>query len=126
MQVLSKNSWATFKGLSRGHYWRDGIQEIHNFWVYGAYLNEFLIFLREIFFGGKILPISCDKHQKFDYGCSSHPGNEAQKSRFNRNEMKYSNWFNFFRREDGHCFPIQSKLKIPNLMFQDSDMNFRG
>ena len=48
------------------------------FKVFGVYLSEFLIFHHEIFFGSKILPSSCDKHQNFDYGCSSYPGNEAQ------------------------------------------------
>ena len=52
------------------------------FKVFVVYLSEFLIFLHEIFFGSKILPISCDKHQNFDYGCSSYPGNEAQSSDF--------------------------------------------
>ena len=47
------------------------------FKVFVVYLSEFLIFLHEIFFGSKILPISCDKHQNFDYGCSGYPGNEA-------------------------------------------------
>ena len=50
------------------------------FKVFGVYLIEFLIFLHEIFFGSTILLSSCDKYQKFDYGC--YPGNEAQKSRF--------------------------------------------
>ena len=48
------------------------------FEVFGAYLSEVLIFLHEIFFDSKILQSSCDKHQKFDYGCSVYPGNEAQ------------------------------------------------
>ena len=52
------------------------------FEVFGAYLSEFLIFHREIFFGNKILPSSCDKNQKFDYGCSTYPGNEAQSPDF--------------------------------------------
>ena len=52
------------------------------FEVFGAYLSEFFIFLREIFFGSKILPSSCDKHQNFDYGCSRYPGNEAQSPDF--------------------------------------------
>ena len=50
--------------------------------VFGVYLSEFLIFLCEIFFGGKILPSSCDKHQNFDYGCSRYSGNEAQSPNF--------------------------------------------
>ena len=41
--------------------------------IFGAYLSKFLISLHEIFFGSKILPISCDKHQKFDYGYSRYP-----------------------------------------------------
>ena len=52
------------------------------FKVFGVYLSEFLIFLHEIFFGSKILPSSCDKHQKFDHGCSRYPGNEAQSPDF--------------------------------------------
>ena len=48
------------------------------FKVFRVYLSEFLIFLHENFFGSKILPSSCDKHQNLDYGCSSYPGNEAQ------------------------------------------------
>ena len=47
------------------------------FEVFGVYLSEFLIFLHEIFFGSEILPNYCDKHQNFDYGFSSYPGNEA-------------------------------------------------
>ena len=45
------------------------------FW---EYLRECLIFLREIFFGSKILSSTCDKDQKFDYECSNYPGNKAQ------------------------------------------------
>ena len=53
------------------------------FKVFGVYLSEFLIFLHEIVFGSKILsPSSCDKHQKFDYGCSSYFGNVAQSPDF--------------------------------------------
>ena len=52
------------------------------FKVFGVYLSEFLTFLHEIFFGSKIRPSSCDKHQNFDYGCSSYPGNEAQSPDF--------------------------------------------
>ena len=52
------------------------------FKVFGVYLSEFLIFLHEIFFGGKILPSSCNKHQNFDYGYSRYPGNEAQSPDF--------------------------------------------
>ena len=47
-----------------------------------VYLEEFLVFLHEIFFGSKIIPSSCDKHQNFDYGCSRYPGNEAQSPDF--------------------------------------------
>ena len=54
------------------------------FKVFGVYLSEFLIFLHEIFFGSKILPSSCDKHQNFDYECSSYPVNEAQSPDFGR------------------------------------------
>ena len=50
--------------------------------VFGAYLRDFLIFLREILFASKILPSSCDKNQKFDYGCSRYPGNEAESPDF--------------------------------------------
>ena len=54
------------------------------FEVFGAYVSEFLISLPEIFSGSKILPSSCDEHQKFDYGCSSYRGNEAQSPNFGR------------------------------------------
>ena len=82
IKILLGNLWNNFRnfiglwGVSRDHYWRGVIQEI--FEVLGAYLSGFLIFLREILFGSKILPSTCDKHQKFDYGCSIYPGNEAQ------------------------------------------------
>ena len=52
------------------------------FKVFGVYLSDFLIILHEIFFGSKILPISCNKHQNFDYEFSRYPGNEAQSSDF--------------------------------------------
>ena len=39
-------------------------------------------FPHEIFFGSKILPSSCVKHQNFDYGRSRYPGNEAQSPDF--------------------------------------------
>ena len=52
------------------------------FKVFGIYPSEFLIFLYEVFFGSKILLVSCDKHQKFGYRCSSYPGNEAQSPDF--------------------------------------------
>ena len=48
------------------------------FKVFGVYLSEFLIFLHEIFFGRKILSISCDKYQNFDFWCSSYSENEAK------------------------------------------------
>ena len=48
------------------------------FKVFGVYLSGFLIFLHEIFFGSKILPSSCDEHQKFDYWCFSYFGKEAK------------------------------------------------
>ena len=51
---------------------------------FGVYLSEFLIFLHEIIFGSKILSRSCDKHQNFDNGCPSCPGNEAQSPDFGR------------------------------------------
>ena len=52
------------------------------FKVFGVYLSEFWIFLHQIVFGSKLLPSSYDKHQNFDYGCSSYPGNEAQRPDF--------------------------------------------
>ena len=52
------------------------------FKVFGVYLSEFLIFLHQIFFDSKILQSSCDKHQNFDHGSSSYPGNEAQSPDF--------------------------------------------
>ena len=54
------------------------------FKVFGVYFGDFLMFLHEIFFGSKILPSSCDKHQHFDYGCSRYPGNEAQSPDFGK------------------------------------------
>ena len=52
------------------------------FKLFGVYLSEFLIFLHEIFFGSKILPSLCDKHQNFDYRCSRYPGNETLSPEF--------------------------------------------
>ena len=52
------------------------------FEVFWEYLSKFLTFLREIFFGSKIITSSCDKHQKFDHGCSSFPGNKTQSADF--------------------------------------------
>ena len=52
------------------------------FKVFGVYLSEFLIFLHEIFFVSKIIPISCDKHQNFDCGCSRVAWKRGSKSRF--------------------------------------------
>ena len=90
--VSLKSPWATFKtifetlsALGACHVTIIGgvvYKKFVIFKVCGAYLGEFLIFHHEIFFGGKILPSSCDKHQNFDYGCSSCPGNEAQSSDF--------------------------------------------
>ena len=40
----------------------------------------FWCFFVKSFIDSKILLISCDKHQNFDYGCSSCSGNEAQSS----------------------------------------------
>ena len=54
------------------------------FEVFGAYLGESLIFPREIFFGSTILSSTCDNYQKFDYGFSSYPGNEALSPVFGR------------------------------------------
>ena len=91
--MLLKSYWTTFKtifetlsarggGLSRDHYEGVVYKKSMIFEVFGVYLSEFLIFLHEIFFGSKILPSSCDKHQNFDYGCSRYPGNEAQSPDF--------------------------------------------
>ena len=85
LYVLHKSSWTTFKtiletlsALGTCHidiegvvYRKSMISEV--FW---EYIGRFLIFLREIFFGSKILSRCCDKHQK-KYGCSSYPGNVA-------------------------------------------------
>ena len=54
------------------------------FEVFGAYISEVFIFLHEIFFSSKIMLTSCDKNQKFDYGYSIYPGNEAQSPNFSR------------------------------------------
>ena len=90
--VLSKSSWTTFKiifealsALGACHVTIIGgvvYKKSVIFKVFGVYLSEFLIFLHEIFFGSKILPSSCDKHQNFDYECSSYPGKEAQSPDF--------------------------------------------
>ena len=90
--VLLKSYWTTFKTifetlLAQGacHVTiTEGVvyKKSMIFEVFGVYLSEFLIFLHEIFFGSKILPSSCDKHQNFDYGSSSYPGNEAQSPDF--------------------------------------------
>jgi len=89
---LPKSSWETFETifetlLAMGfcHVTIIGgvvYKKFMIFKVFGVYRSEFLIFLREIFFSSKILPSSCDKHQNFDYGCSSYPGNEAQSPDF--------------------------------------------
>ena len=79
LQVLPKLSWTTFKTISEAlsalgvcHVTIIG-GVVHKksmiFKVSGVYLSEFLIFLHEIFFGSTILLSSCDKYQKFDYGC---------------------------------------------------------
>ena len=64
-------------GLSRDHYWRGGIHEIHD-WGFWEYLSDFFIFLHEISFHSKILSSSCDEHQKFDYMCSRYTEEEAK------------------------------------------------
>ena len=43
-----------------------------------------LYFAERHLFDSKVLPISCDRHYKFDYGCSSYPENEAQIPDFGR------------------------------------------
>jgi len=65
-------------GLSRDHYWRGGIQEIHAF-------RGILRISQPVFdiyswnhFGIKILSSFCDTQQKFDYRCSRYPGYQAQ------------------------------------------------
>ena len=70
--------------LSRDHYLRDDIQEIHNLRGFLKILRKFFIFHHEIFVGSKILPIFCDIQQKFDYGYPSYPGNETQSPDFGR------------------------------------------
>ena len=78
IKILSGNFWNNhrkFISPGGGPYWRGHIREIHDLWSISQ--RVFDIF-REIFFRSKILPISCDKHQKFDYGCSCYPENEAQ------------------------------------------------
>ena len=69
---------------SFGHHWAGGGEGSMIFKVFGVYFGDFLMFLHEIFFGSKILPSSCDKHQHFDYGCSRYPGNEAQSPDFGK------------------------------------------
>ena len=94
LQVLSKSSWTTletiFKSLSAlGACNLTIIGEMvckksTIFEVFWECLREFLIFLHEIFFGSKILTGSWNQHHKFDCGCSSYPGNEAQSFDFGR------------------------------------------
>ena len=67
-------------GLSRDYYCRGGIQEIHDFRCFLRISQVFSISSWNLF-GSKILLSTCVKHQKFDYGCSSYPENEAKKSR---------------------------------------------
>ena len=91
-QVLSKSSWTTFKtifetlsAVGACHVTIIGgvvYKKSMIFKVCGVYPSEFFIFLHKIFFGSKILPSSCNKHQNFDYGSSSYPGNEAQSPDF--------------------------------------------
>ena len=45
------------------------------FEVLGEYLGEVFDISSRNLFGSKILPSSCDKHPKFDYGCSSYSEN---------------------------------------------------
>ena len=76
LQILPKSAWTTFKtifgtlsALGACHMNIIGglvYKKSMIFKVFVVYLSEFLIFLHEIFFGSKILPISCDKHQNFD------------------------------------------------------------
>ena len=92
--MLSKSSWATFKtifetlsALGVCHVTMIGgavYKKYTIFEVFGAYLRESFIFFLEIFFRSKILPISCDKHQKLDYGCSTYAGNESKSPDFGR------------------------------------------
>ena len=80
-----KSSWATLKtifetvsALGVCHVTTIGgmvYKKSMIFEVFGAYF-------REIFFGSKILPSSCDKHQSFDYGCSRYSVNEAKSPDF--------------------------------------------
>ena len=87
LQVLPKSSWANFKTIFEAlsalgicHVTITGgvvYKKSMIFKVFGVYLSESLIFLHEIYFGSKILPSSCDKHQNFDHWFSSYPGNEA-------------------------------------------------
>ena len=44
--------------------------------------GSFQYFFHKISFDSKILSRSCDRHQKFDYKCSSYPGNESQSPDF--------------------------------------------
>ena len=73
--MLPKFSWTTFKtifealsALGMCHVTIIGgvvYKKSMIFKVFGVYL---LMFLQEIFFGGKILPSSCDKHKNFGHG----------------------------------------------------------
>ena len=74
------------RGLSRDNYWREGIQEIHDFRGFGGKSRRVFIFLRKIFLVARsylVVAINT-KYQNFDYGCFSYTGNEAQSPDFAR------------------------------------------
>ena len=50
-----------------------GKQILVIFEIFRAYIRKLSIFFHMILFGSKILTCSCDRHQKFDYNCSSYP-----------------------------------------------------
>ena len=77
-------NFISYRGLSPDHYWNGCTQEIGDFRGFGSISQRVFDILHEIFFCGKILPSSFDKHQKFDNGCSSYPGNEAESPDFGR------------------------------------------
>ena len=82
MLVSSKCYWTTFETILEKLYQLCGpftlplfVREVYTksmiVEISWEYLSDSFIFLYKIFFGSWILSSSCDKHQKFDYGCST-------------------------------------------------------
>ena len=60
------------------------IQEMHDFRGFLRISRRVLDISSRNLFDSKILSSCCDKHQNFDYECSSYPVNEAQSPDFGR------------------------------------------